>query len=463
MKGQLETRAGKIYRWLDSDLAKRDYVLLFIIYAFLFLSFTFPDIIITGNRSFIMQEHPLAFYQKSMEITGDMGANYLPSTFWIYAIWNLPLRWVGSVPDFASPYCYSLVRTVWYRIPPLVCFAICARYIEKIALHCGMGKKKAKLCRYLFLVFPAGLFSQFIFSQYDIFTTCLMVIGFYCYLKDDFKAFVLSFGFAITFKYQALVYFLVLYVLKEKRVFRIIASSVLVLIPAVLETLIYIRYDAFRSQVLGFNALTYTNSALNLGGVGSVNVFLLFLIFVLIYSYITKADERNIARYSVFFMNGVGLAFYGFATFNPQWIMLIVPFEVLAIMMSTKAKFMLLLEDLFIVVFYVFCVNFYISVDQNTLGFMVWNRVVEGAGWNWPISMANLYVFSDISFLYTIMLGVLGAFFWLSHPKYAQEINVIDADVNLNARAMPVVATLAWAAPAYMCLWALVKQAASLV
>ena len=457
MKAKVSAWGNRIYHILDQELSRLDYVILGVLYVFLFLSFTFPDVIVTGNRSFIMQSYPLAFYRKAQEIAGN-GANYLPSTFWLYAAWNLPLRLLHCVPDFADAYSFSLVRTVWYRLLPLLFFAVSARSVRKIALRLGMDQVKAKLCQYLFLAFPCTIFSQFIFSQYDIFTVCMMLLGYEAWLKEDNRGFVFWFGLAITFKYQALVYFVLLLVYRHKQIFRIIWNVILVAIPAALEILIYYHDEAFISQVFGFNAISYTGGSFQLGGLTSVTPFLVCVIALMIFAYVKPYEANQAARYSVFLMNGVNFAFYGLAVFNPQWLLIAVPFQVFGIMMNKKAKFLLLLEDLFIVAFYILTVNYYLSVDQWTLGFMVWHDAIMSTGHGWPVTMSDIYLFTDTTFLFTIVFSILGSFFWLSHPRYQQEdCSVVEPDTRLNVRLGLWISVLAWAVPAYLCLMAMLR------
>ena len=173
------------------------------------------DIRLTGNRSFLMYEHFTDFYQASYEQSGGYWANYLPSTFIAYAVWNLPLYLSGHLPEAILT--NSFINNMWYKLLPVLLYFATGHLIYKIGLEAGFGEKKSRLCKFAFLVFPVGVFSQFIFSQYDIFTVFFMILGLYFLVKGRMWQFALMFGIATTFKYQAVLYFLVFLLLKEKK------------------------------------------------------------------------------------------------------------------------------------------------------------------------------------------------------------------------------------------------------
>ena len=196
----------KIGKFVNRDWDKVDIIIMIVLFVVCAVSFGLGDVRVTGNRSFLMHTNFLDFYDASHAWTGDYGANYLPSTFWLYAIWTLPLRLFGRVPgDIGTN---SLLNITWYKLLPLFFFFGSAVLIYKICLFAGFGEKKSRLCKYAFLVCPIAVFSQMIVAQYDSFTIFFILLGFYYFLKKDDVKFLLSFGIAITFKYQALIYFL---------------------------------------------------------------------------------------------------------------------------------------------------------------------------------------------------------------------------------------------------------------
>ena len=168
--------------WNGEELCRLDWIFSFLILAVLFVLCAHSDVKLTGNRSFLMYEHFTDFYQASYEQSGGYWANYLPSTFLAYAIWNLPLYLTGHAPEAILT--NSFINIMWYKLLPVILYFITAQLMYRIGKEMGFGEKKSLLCKFAFLVFPMGVFSQFIFSQYDIFTVFFMVLGFYLFLTE---------------------------------------------------------------------------------------------------------------------------------------------------------------------------------------------------------------------------------------------------------------------------------------
>ena len=167
--------------WDAEELNKLDWVISAVILMFLFFTCAYGDLMLTGNRSFLMYEHFTDFYKASYEQSHGYYANYLPSTFLAYAIWNLPLYLTGHAPQ--AMLTNSFINNMWYKLLPVLLYYATSHLIYQIGVEVGFGEKKAKLCKFAFLVFPIGVFSQFIFSQYDIFTVFFMVLGLYFYVR----------------------------------------------------------------------------------------------------------------------------------------------------------------------------------------------------------------------------------------------------------------------------------------
>ena len=197
-----------------NELCRLDWIISVLILAFLFVTCVHSDVKLTGNRSFLMYEHFADFYQASYEQSGGYWANYLPSTFIAYAIWNLPLYLTGHVPEAILT--NSFVNMMWYKLLPVILYFVTAQLMYLIGKEMGFGEKKSLLCKFAFLIFPMGVFSKFIFSQYNIFTVFIMVLGFWLYLRGTLWKTTLMFGIATTFQCHAVVSFLAMILIKYK-------------------------------------------------------------------------------------------------------------------------------------------------------------------------------------------------------------------------------------------------------
>jgi hypothetical protein len=442
-----------IYNIADRKFDLIDVILMTAVFAICYMSFIQGDILITGNHSFIMQSNPLSFYDKCYEWSGLYAANYLPSTFILFAIWNLPLRLIGHVP--AGLFTNSLLNMLWYKMLPLLFVIASAFLIEKICFQMGMDKIKSKVARYAFIMAPLTLFCMGIFGQYDIFTVFFMLLGYLYYIKGNRYRFILFFAIAITFKYQALLYFAVFLLLKEKGIIKIIRDVILVVIPTVIEILIYLPSPAFRPSVFGFGALTYIDSSIGLGGLRSVNLFFLLMIILAVAAYVIRPKEGEEIQWSIFFANAVSFVFYGFVAFHPQWLLLCVPFTVLAVMRTRHSKILLLIQNVLIIALYCLVVNVWTgNVDQQMMTNGVFKRFTN---YGWAVKMKDILSYDNEVYLFTAIFAVLLLTMILSHPKFMQkDVNVIEKDTMVNIRIAFIVAFLGWAVPSFICLKAAV-------
>lgn len=101
-----------------------------------------------------MYKHFSDFYQASYEQSGGYWANYLPSTFIAYAIWNLPLYLTGHVPEAILT--NSFVNLMWYKLLPVIVYFITAQLIYHIGKEMGFGEKNLSSVNLHFWYFRWG-------------------------------------------------------------------------------------------------------------------------------------------------------------------------------------------------------------------------------------------------------------------------------------------------------------------
>lgn len=404
---------GSMSLWSGEALCRLDWIFSFLILAVLFVLCAHSDVKLTGNRSFLMYEHFTDFYQASYEQSGGYWANYLPSTFLAYAIWNLPLYLTGHAPEAILT--NSFINIMWYKLLPVILYFITAQLMYRIGKEMGFGEKKSLLCKFAFLVFPMGVFSQFIFSQYDIFTVFFMVLGFYFFLKGKMWQFALAFGMAATFKYHAVLYFLALLLLKEKKIRNLIRYTVLMAVPLAVEILPNLGSEAFRRNVFGFGALEYVQKPFALGFFSGINLLAAVAAFVLVWAYQRKAETKGeLESWAVFFCVAVSFAIFGFSTWNPQWILLMAPFLVLNIMISGNGNLLLMVTNIFMLAMYIFCSQS--MVDERVLNSGILKYILKDR--EFAVRMWDIYRFHDQELLCTAMWIVLVIYVVFGHPRY---------------------------------------------
>ena len=433
--------------WTGDELCRLDWILSFLILAALFVTCVHSDVKLTGNRSFLMYKHFADFYEASYRQSGGYWANYLPSTFIAYAIWNLPLYLTGHAPEAILT--NSFVNMMWYKFLPVILYFVTAQLMYRIGMKLGFGEKKSLLCKFAFLVFPMGVFSQFIFSQYDIFTVFFMVLGVYLYLEGKMWQFALAFGMAATFKYHAVLYFLVLILLREKKIRNLLRYAVIMAVPLMVEILPNLGSEAFRRNVFGFGALDYVKKPFALGFFSGINLLAAVAAFVLVWAYQKKVEEEEtLASWAIFFCVAVSFAIFGFSTWNPQWILLMAPFLVLNIFMNQNGNLLLMITNIFMVAMYIFCSQS--MVDERVLNGGILKYLLKDR--TFAVRMWDIYRFHDQELLCTAMWIVLLLYVVFGHPRYHKNKgSVISKGLVWQIRTAFVIGVAAFVVPMSVC------------
>lgn len=437
-------------------MTKKDWILFGILAVFCYVSFVQGDLYITGNRSWWLWDGPFTnFYERSYEMTQSYGANYLPSTFILFAIWILPLKLLGfPVPQSTSE--SRLVYNMWYKLLPVLFFLACAYLIYLIAIEIGMGVRKAKICMFAFLTMPIAFYSQFIFSQYDSFTVFFVLLGLYYYFRNapaDRWRFCLCFGVATTFKYFSALIFFALLLLDEKNVFRIIKNAIVMVLPLILELAIFWQSESFHRSVFGFSAVGYTSQGDFSTIIGSVSFFKIACCFIVAWPYFVypKGKDERI-KWALYFCCGVCFAIFGFITWHPQWWIFAAPFWVLSSFINKHLEKFLWLDIAFIVIFYPFVLNAWEGgIDEVIIGNGIWQFLFQNEFH--AHRMGDYLGIVDQNTLYSALFVLLLIFFVFKHPKYSLDDFTQEDGSNYIwlLRLRVLVAALLFIVPAFLC------------
>lgn len=416
----LTERVKSFYVKTDSFMVF-DWVLFFVLAGFCFVSFVHPDILCTANRSWILYDGILDFYDNVAEWTRDNGANYMPSTFVLFAIWNLPLKLLG-IDAPSSVHEYRMGLCFWYKLLPLVFFVGSAYLIYRVAKEIGLENHKAKIAMFAFMTMPVCFFSQFIFSQCDIFTVFFMLWGMYYYYrnkKHDMWRFALLFGMAVTFKYFGIVIFFVLLLVREKKVLNIIKYSIGVVLPFGIEYLMYQGSMGFQKGVFGFGVLTYISNADFSTDLGSLSYTKIGCMCLVLWAYFVHANsKREETAWTLYLSCGVCFAIFGFCTWHPQWLMFMAPFWVLSAYINRHLEKFLWIDTGLLVILYFLCSLIYKgNVDVNMMQYLVWKNVFHtDSPWYY---ISDVLPTIDSNTTYSMFVAVLLILFVFKHPRYA--------------------------------------------
>ena len=409
---------------MTNTVKKRDYILFSICAVICYLVFQQGDISHTGGCSFsYLQGHILDFYEWTAS-EGEMYASYMPSTYILFAIWNIPLKLLGIVdgPQL-EVHCGVLM---YYKLLPTLFYLGSAILMYKIAREIGMEQGKAKLCMYAFLTAPIGFYSQFLFGQYDSFTVFFVLLGIYNYLKDNRTLFVLFFALSLPLKYFSLLVFVPMLLLKEKVIWKIGRDIVLVAIPYALELLIYYPSEIFRDYVLGFTPTDYVYSASF--PIGTTNLSLVICTFCLIcaWAYFKHVSGKLLEAQWVCFLSSLACAvIFGLSQWHPQWLLFAVPFWVLGAFLHKNTKAFWTIDVLMMLFFCIFlCGVYYNNADQSMMGLGLFGRDMFGKDimpyLNAEKQMRDIYFMKNMNLAGTIFTALMLVSVIFKYPPIAQ-------------------------------------------
>jgi len=441
-----------INRVTANPLTWVDWLIFVLLAGLCYFSLQQGDIYHTAGSSFgYLNGHILDFYDYDMQYMG--GLAYMPSTYILFAIWNIPIKLFGivKIPTMAVPW----LVLMWYKALPTLLYLASGILMFKIGQVIGLGTKKAKLMTYVFLTTPIGFFSQFIFGQYDIFTVFFVLLGTYFYFKNDNFKFLLFFGISFTFKYFPLFLFVPMLFLKEKNYFKLIKSFIIASIPLAIEIILYIKSPAFKTGVFGFGAKNYIFDASIDTSFFSASIVIIFWVVICAWAFFTKLEtNQDTVKWVVFFNNIIAFLIFGLSMWHPQWLLFSVPFMVIGTMINKKIDVFLIIDIILMLLFTIFTVNFWINhVDQNlfTHGIfknLITNRIDIG------LTMRDIFIIHDNNLIYSFFSGLLLVNAIFKHPKFSSDDFKDNIDKHWNLiRARFIIGVSIFVIPAYICLF----------
>ena len=435
---------------VEKPLKAMDWILFAVIGFLCFFSFQQGDIFHTGGSSFAyLNGHILDFYDYNVAFVG--GNAYLPSTYILFAIWNIPvyLLRLMTLPSISAPW----IVVMWYKALPTLFYILSGFLLYKIGMTIGFDSKNSKLMSYIFLTSPLAFFSQFIFGQYDIFTVFFVLLGIYFYFKNDFIKFSILFGIAITFKYFALLIFIPLLLLREKNILKILKNAVIAAVPFVLEVLLYFRSPAFKNGVFGFGAKNYIFDAGFKTTATNISIVVVLWIAVAFWAFFTDVETKeDTLKWSLYFCNIVVFLIFGLSMWHPQWLIFAVPFMVMSSMINKKLDIFMLLDIVLMLFFTIFTVNFWINhVDQALMLNGIFKKIIS-SNLGVTVSMRSLFVIQDKDLIFSFITGLFLVNAIFKHPKYdIVECNPsIDKHLNI-IRARFIIGVAIWVVPSLIC------------
>lgn len=442
-----------VLKLIKENFSIVDWVILGILLCICFVSYQHGDIWHTAGSSFTyLNGHILDFYDYNKTIVG--GNAYLPTTYVLFAIWNIPLKLFGIVNEPAI-YVGAFAR-MWYKLGTAMLFFATAYLIYKICRLKQVSVKNSVLAAFVFVSNPIAVYSEFILGQYDIITTFFMVLGLYYYFQKKNVGFILSFAVALTCKYFALLVFVPLLLLREKNVWKIIRNMCGVVSLFVIETLIYITSEAFRQGVFGFGAAGYIFKVAYNNGYTEISVVVAFWVLLCAYAYFKESkDDMEEFQWSLYLSGLVMFICFGLSFWHPQWLLMAVPFWTLGLFFHKKSDIYILL-DLLMMIFYCIhvCVFFRNNCDQTVMSGGIFRVFISDYVVNAKFAMADLYHIADFNLMFSSLVALMLVYSVFMHPSklcLPDEVTVGEHKGLLRLRYIGGI--LFFVVPSFICLY----------
>lgn len=232
---------------------------LFAVASFLFvgtfLAMNHRDLISTARvADYILAGHGLDLYDAALQSMSERLVGYLPSTYFVFAAWDLPLAlFSGNQPYYLTNMRASMpgVGIYWTKLLPVGVYFVTALLVGDILRLRGVGEKVRRVAMLFWLTSPLSFFSQFAVGQFDIFYVALALAGIDLYLRDRTLLGSLLFGLSFTFKYFPFIVFApaVLYLFRD-RPLEVLKHVLISLLPLLIELAIFLPSPGFRVVAL---------------------------------------------------------------------------------------------------------------------------------------------------------------------------------------------------------------------
>lgn len=340
----------RLHSWLirlfpKSRLTSVDYTIACLFLAACFVSFVHGDIEYLGQNSLnFLFGNPLDFYDNAKKYTPLFGAAYPPPLYAIFALWLYPWKLLGIItgPQALPPY-----LVYWLKIATTLTYIGSAYTFHLIAKVYFPDDGRAKYATAAWFTAPIALFSQFIFSQTDIFYVEFTLLGYLMFLRRHLLLASTYFGLAITFKDFPVISFLPILFLLEKRPTRILTCGLIFLTPTLLFRAIYAHSPALNTEHIHryFIERIYPASIVT-SDEALWRIYLLPLAYVILCGvayFRNSPPERRINECAYVWLVSTVLLFMTIL-WHPQWMIMPIPAIVLTSMLSNRIKAFMTLD-----------------------------------------------------------------------------------------------------------------------
>lgn len=298
---------------------------------------------------------------KEYGLKGLITSAVLPYGFilqWICALWTLPsyllYEWMGIEYDIMG-------NMIYFKLLEVVFYGLAAVYIKKIGRIISDQEATGDWIAFFFCSSMIVVLPVFHIAQIDIIYLSITIMGIYYYFKNKRAGFLICFFLAIPMKYLAILFFMPLVLLHEKRVRYIIAEGFLGCCGIGLNV-IFSRFKVLANETTGFmnqisqnvfmgesvaveEKIDNTSDFTNFFNEQSLFICLFVILLIWAYMQAEKADSQQFRKNAIWVLLAVGLSFCLTTQISPYWIILLAPFLILAVLTNERFRFLNLLFE----------------------------------------------------------------------------------------------------------------------
>ena len=315
------------------------WVMLAVLMTVLFLSHTYNDIVITTRQginfwSILKNGDFFRFYEQNICQSGNLyyskeqSCAYNILVYIVFAIWNLPLALLMKFTEVDVM--NNVACLAWSKLLVVAALMITAYITHRIMQAIRLPNRSCKLGVYMYLSSAIVLGGVFISAQYDVLALIFILLGVLAYVENRDRDFLLFFSVALCFKYFALLIFLPLLLLRQKRVWLLAKDLLLLLLPCVATSVPFMFSDR-PSLVMEILGILFEKDA------GGFNWFIVIYGGLLVWCfYVSPADHEELNNDALWACFVSMASFVALCSINPYWSVLLAPFAAILIVREPK-------------------------------------------------------------------------------------------------------------------------------
>ena len=432
-----------------------EFIALALVYGFIFFTMFYADLTVTLQFSMtyidsLFDGKFASFYNNALS-TGiaPEGAVYDVGIYFIFAIWGLPVYILNKL--FHVSY-LSVGSLLWFKLL-LVVFAFAIKWvIEKIAEEVGIDAKKVGKW---WLVSPLMVFPALVAAQYDIIPVFFMLLGVLYAIKDEKLKCVLFFSISFIMKPISLIGFVIVLLIKEKKIVDIIKYGILSVVPILVCKLIYMINpvnNPTNNDFVAMNLKGLFDVGIDLGN-EKISLFILvfFLICAFCFMYKPKENRESDGKYLIWCLYLVWLSFCVFTSVYPYWIIYMAPFIILISFFSKDGINKILIMESIASIGFILVLTYkytWVYGGSKTYSYLLLQNIYVNKQDVSTVAGA-LNALGLGSFMSAIYAVVVGAFLVIAYKGYIS----LKHDEKENNESEKICSLQWWVKIAFLCAW----------